>query len=1065
MSETEVRIQSRPEGWFALPQLSNEQQNVVDGAREENLVVRGAPSSGRTTTALAVFHDAYTRGLDPLLLVPDRTRADALMARAQALAPTTVRPVRTPAAFAFHIVSEWRTHRRDPRGPVELMTGARQDQVLAELIATVPAPWPEEQIPLQMRQMQGFRTELRSLFARAGEADIDGPQLIAAGKTYGMPQWEAAGTLLTEYLDGAEHSIEYPDILRVDLSRIQSLAAQVISSRHGDAGDHHVDGHLTIPRVVVVDDLHDCTPTTITLLRALDAQGCRIVAFSDSDVAVASYRGGEPHLDLRLQSALNCRMGELGDVFRQPREIRGLIQRLASSITQSGPSTRREASVVDSDLPGSVDVHVTATNAQLGALIARKLRSHHLHEGVAWHDQAVIVRSAAMAEEFSRYLVRAGIPVDTASRAFAFARQPVTRVLLDLLAAPVSAVDSSQADQLNELASDLVTSPLIGVDPLTMYRTLRACHASASSAASIRPQEPAQTHTESADAENASSPSRISLVDVVENPELIHPHADPPTIKALETAAKLWSLRGRSGIRPRRALWDLWDAAQVAAQWQDRAMSGGEDAPWCDDQLDAVVALMRVADIWEQRHLTADAVTFAREQLADDIPVDTVTRIGIRPPGVEVLTPAQAMGRHWQVVAILGLQDGAWPNLRLRDRILRADLISDLNSGRVGVSAQGQPVLVDDPHAARRAVLDDERRLLVAAVSRSTRVLHVGSVRATEQAPSTFFDTIARYTNVQRVDASVPLEEVPPPLDLPGQIAALRRVAAADGESPEKETAIRLLALLAREGIAAAQPRRWMGSSGTLSSDQPIGARIVLSPSQLESALECPLKWFLTSVNASPSAGDAQTLGSVIHAIAEKHPHGDEEEIRAELDAHLEELGYDETTWAGAVDIQHARGVADALAHYIGGVPASVDVEVEKQIRADVADVMISGRIDRIEHVDGGVRLTDLKTGKPITKKAAQEHAQLAAYQLALEEQGITVVAAQLVFLGNEKPEIRTQKPLDDDTRQQWRDRLASFASEAKKTRFAATPSDAACRFCAFTYLCPAKDQGRRTVE
>ncbi len=43
---------------------------------------------------------------------------------------------------------------------------------------------------------------------------------------------------------------------------------------------------------------------------------------------------------------------------------------------------------------------------------------------------------------------------------------------------------------------------------------------------------------------------------------------------------------------------------------------------------------------------------------------------------------AQAMGRRWTVVALVGLQDGAWPNTRLRTRSLRADLLADIAEWR-----------------------------------------------------------------------------------------------------------------------------------------------------------------------------------------------------------------------------------------------------------------------------------------------------------------------------------------------------------------------------------------------
>ena len=92
---------------------------------------------------------------------------------------------------------------------------------------------------------------------------------------------------------------------------------------------------------------------------------------------------------------------------------------------------------------------------------------------------------------------------------------------------------------------------------------------------------------------------------------------------------------------------------------------------------------------------------FASELLSGSVPIDTISRVGVRPGGVEVLTPAQAMGRRWQVVVLAGLQDGAWPNMRLRDRILRADLLADVGAGRTVVGEDGREELIDSTRSAR----------------------------------------------------------------------------------------------------------------------------------------------------------------------------------------------------------------------------------------------------------------------------------------------------------------------------------------------------------------------------
>lgn len=1029
MSEIRVEIRPRPRGWADLPVLDDAQSAVRTAGSSASLVVRGAPGSGRTTSALALLADAVAAGESALLLVPDRVRADALAPRVQALAPNAVRPVRTPASFAHHIVTRWRVSRPDPLGPVELVTGALQDELIAELLESVDAPWPDS-LPPQMRAMPAFRAELRDLFARAGEAGMDGAALEAAGFEFDMPQWITAGRLLAAYLEGPQFSVEHRELLRVDLSRIQSLAAGLLDSWEELAPRRGVEVEAPVPGLVVVDDLQDCTPSTIRLLEALHRAGARVLAFADPDVAIAGYRGGEPHLDLRLADALGAPILELGDVKGAGERLRACVTEITSGITQSGPAERRRASVVPGAKPGRVVAHLGGSKAQLGAHLAYALRGHRLHDGIAWEEQAVIVRSSADVEEVSRHLRRGGVPVAGGSRAFDFAAQPTTRAILDLL---LPEDEAAAEDRLGEL----LTSPLVGCDPLEIHRMRLRMRA-------------------------AGGDEPLSLRCVLADLDAVRPLAGAELLEGLASAQRILAARPRSsGEAPRVALWRLWEATGLAETWREAALAGGPDSAWFDDQLDALVALMRVADVWEQRVPDGDAARFARELLERQVPVDTIARVGVRPPGVAVLTPAQAMGRRFRVVALVGLQDGAWPNTRLRTRTLRADLLADLGAGRFANGPGGARALIDDPRLARRAVLDDERRLLAAAVSRCEEILHIGAVSAENAAPSAFFDLLAGFADDLGEDGPV-LEAAPAPLSLAGQVAELRRAAATLDETEDQEVAALLLALLAREGIASADPDTWTGN-GPLSSTEDIARGVVaLSPSSIERALECPLRWFFGQIGAEGRSSAAQSVGTLVHSIAERLPHGTLEELNALVREELDELGLDEESWEGIAFVDSVTRKVGALASYIAGITG--DVEVEKPVRVRIGDVLITGRLDRVERVDGGVRIADLKTGSAVSKHEAEDNAQLAVYQMALREMGEEVVGARLVFL-KDAVTLRLQRPLDEEGRRAWTDKLDEVGRIARAATIRALPREDRCARCSFRRSCPARDEGRRTVD
>ena len=1061
MSEIQVRLRSRGADWWRLPELNVRQRAVVEAARSGDVIVRGAPSSGRSTCALAVFEEAASRGRSALILAPDRTRADVLTPRAQGLGPDVVRPVRTPASFAYQVVATWRTQRDVPLEGVELVTGAAQDQMLAEALESVEAPWPEDIGP-QMRAMPAFRAELRNLVARAGEAGMDASALSEAGARFGRPEWQGAGAIIAALEEGPEHSPEYPQTLRVDLSRIQALAAELIDAWEQDAPSRGVQAPCPVPDVVIVDDLQDCTPSTLRLLEACRDAGARIVAFSDSDVAVAGYRGGEPHLDRRLASLLGVEIVELGQVYDMSRAVRELARQACARIAQSGSPARREANVPGDAPQGRLFTHLGATPSQMGALIARALRSHHLHDGIDFSDQVVIVRSSSMVAETSRYLARGGVPVAGASRAFDFATQPTTRLLLDLVTMPTGLSDTEAAAR-RELAERLLPSPLVRADALAVHRLLRRLNAARAQAAE--------------EAGDEAAPIPLTAADLVSDPQTWRPaleHAEQAggrraraaamLARPLETAVRLWELGCSGSARPQERLWSLWEASGVAGEWRSRAIASDDSSGWYDDQLDAVVALLRVADVWEQRNPAGSAVRFASELLAGSVPIDTISRVGVRPGGVEVLTPAQAMGRHWQVVVLAGLQDGAWPNLRLRDRILRADLLADAGAGRVAVGEDGREELIDSTRAARRAVLDDEYRLFVAAVTRSRSIVHAGAVRSEDAAPSVFFDLVARLAGTPRENDIVPVDTVEAPLSLSGHIADLRARAANPDESADAQLAATLLALMAREGIASAQPHRWLGAGGTPTSAQDYRGEIVLSPSQFERALACPLRWFLTTIGADAPSNAAASLGTLVHAVAEEHPHGTPEELTEALEARIEELGYNLDTWAGRVADRHARDIVNNLASYVVGVPG--EVTVEQTVSAEVEGVTIRGRMDRLERVDEGVRVTDLKTGKSgYTKANVRENPQLAAYQMALLASGEKVAGARIALLGGSKPQIFDQPALEGEDLERWREWVREVALSARGPYFEARPSQEACRYCSFDRLCPARERGRKVVE
>lgn len=528
-------------------------------------------------------------------------------------------------------------------------------------------------------------------------------------------------------------------------------------------------------------------------------------------------------------------------------------------------------------------------------------------------------------------------------------------------------------------------------------------------------------------------------------------------------------------------LWAAWSASGRAEVWRSAALHpvgppGSPEAAVAqaaEHDLDVVTALFKRAEVWSERNPGAPAQDFLSELAAEVLPFDSVAPQGARPGGVAVLTPAAAAGQQWEVVAVAGLVRDSWPDLRLRDSLTRSGLLVDVVTGRLPLDGRGRPTGQEDPAGARHQVRADERRMLLCSLTRASRRLVVTALSDTDHVPSSFFLEVARAAGSDLGDSPEgprPAEDVGD-LTLRGLVAELRRAATVgslEGASPEERSradqAARLLAALAGAGVEEASPATWAGL-GTPTCETPLvglGEVVQVSPSDVEALTACPLRWFLSRQGGRPGASAAQTLGTLVHRLAEQAQRRNlRGQALAELtEGVLEELGYPDT-WLGGLAARRVRDMVGRLDAYLSGVPGHVEVERSVDARVDLpaaslgspapgeagdpgaatVPVRLLGRIDRVEYLgsehrgtdrpDAGrpgapdawdvpsaqdvpprapdaplpradgtrVRVMDLKTGAVVPDDAAR-HPQLASYRLALEALGYDVVGAGLVMLG-----------------------------------------------------------------
>lgn len=1029
-----------------LPALDPVQGAVV--ARPpvgRHLLVVGAPGTGRTTVALAAF-GSRIRGEVGLgesrhvLLAPTRRAAARLRDEVslRVLAPAAARRglrVATPAAFAHSIVRAFAIARGRP--VPTLITGAQQDRFIAELLAGhaegvgAPLPWPAS-VPPGALKVPAFRSEVRDLFMRAAEFGLTAGELAERGRAADRPEWVAVAGLLEEYRDVialADLPAERGE--RYDSAAIVSEAATILA-------DWESFTRAPAPEFdsVIFDDAQEATPATARLLHALADRGTHLTLLADPDVAVQTFRGARPQLLGRAPAvgglgAFDAEVVVLPQVHRGGPALRDLVRDVVERVPVAGLASHRFAEVPSGaaahDAAPAVRAVLLPSDAAQSGWVARLLREEHLYAGLPWERMAVVVRSSRAREAVSAALRAHLVPVARTSRPVVLREEPAVRALLAVVEAAARGLTPAGVEEL-------LSGPIGGFDPLALRRTRRE----------LRRRTRAGEFGEGTTIDEALVEVLASEAGTVAFPQDLRRGAARVTrvLESVRTAL------AQDGATHETVLWAAWEATGFEAVWQRRAIDGGPAGLRADDDLDAVMALFAAAANHAERAPLAHPLEFVDLVRREDLPTDSLAATGSGPDGVEVLTVAEAAGREWDVVVVPGLQDGLWPDTRIRDSLLGAERLAELELGRLGLGTGA----TRDHAAARHAVLADEWRMFASAVSRARRTVVVTAVRDQEQRPSAFFDHVARHLGARGGQVERPATFSR--LDLRGLVARLR--AALDADGPAEELG-GLLAALARAGVPGADPAEWAGLAAPTTSAplKPPGAPVHVSPSRVELAGTCPLRWALETSGGRRAERIEQNLGSLIHEIAAARPHGTAEELLEALDARFDSLGLPEG-WIRSRERRRAERMLRLFADYASGVPGEVATEVEVERR--VGDAVVHGFVDRLEVVDGGVRVVDLKTGHEVSRAEAERHAQLGVYQLAVSEgapPGRAAAGARLVHLRPDRrgPGLRDQAPLPEDGG--WARDTLDAAVEVMRGGTVTAAVNSTCRFCPVRTSCP----------
>jgi superfamily I DNA/RNA helicase/RecB family exonuclease len=1061
------------------PREHDDVQSAAVAHRGGVLRVVGAPGTGKTALAVEVVADRVRRdGVAPdacLLLAPTRRAAADLREQVTTrLGRTSTEPLaRTWASYGFGLLRQAAALAGDP--PPRLLSGPEQDVVLRDLLAghaagaVPPPPWPDR-VALAL-PTRSFRAELRDLLMRAVELGLDPADLAGLGRRHGRPDWVAAAAVLREYDEVT--ALSAPG--SYDPAWVCGAAADLLLHEPGAA--ERVRAAL---RLVVVDDAQELTPAAVRLVRAVvELAGPDVVLLGDPDCATQTFRGADPRwfatswTDLASRRAASGATGAavsgasggatgatpggprparsltLLTAHRTPEAVRAVAARVAGHVGVLGDPGHRGATAGRPG--GAVSVHLSRSAAQEAAGVAARLRRAHLRGGLPWQDMAVVVRGRARSALLRRVLEGAGVPVAAATSDLPVRDEVAARPLLTVLAWVAGiAGDPASRPPADEVV-DVLTSPLGGADAVALRRLRRA----------LRREE------------LGSGGGRTSdelLVEALLAPGLLQGGAAEVTparrvarvLAAGRAAALDPDLGGwRSGATAEAVLWAMWDAAGLAEPWRQAALGSGAASSRADRDLDAVVALLDAAARFADRLPAAAPDAFLEHVRGQEVPGDTLVARAPSGDAVALLTPQAAAGRQWPLVVVAGVQEGVWPDLRLRGSLLGSAELVDVVTGRDG-----------DRRAAAAAVRHDETRLFLVAVTRSCRELVVTAVRNDEEQPSPYLDVVDPRPEDE---GPRPFDEPPRLLTLPALVGELRREVTAP-DPGRRGPAVTALARLAAGGVPGADPGRWWPLVGT-SDDRPVrppGAPVPVSPSRVEHFTRCGLRWLLSTCGAEGPSRGAADLGTLVHEVAAEMPDADVATMVAAVDARWPRLGLP-PGWVSERRRAEAHAMVERLGRYVAAAETQGwrRVASEESMRVALGRAVLTGRVDRLETgPDGAVRVVDLKTGssKPKAEELAT-HPQLGCYQLAVTRGAFPDLrrrsgGAVLVHLGRAggasmRSTVQEQPAIEDDEDAAWvEDLVARTADGMAGARFSATPGPG-CATCAVLTSCPARTEGR----
>lgn len=986
----------------------------------------GAAGSGKTHTLVQFMTESIQseefKPEELLLLTPDRQSATALRDR---IVLKLNRPVPGPMArsvgsLAHEIVNEHSI--QVGYGPAILMTGGEQDQIFERLLNenSRDIRWPDF-LSEDVRKLLGFRTELRDLWLRSVELGIDpATQLAGRASARFVEQWSAAEQFFAEYRDYLRDN----SIVALDSATLVARAIDIIAAEEFD--EHSRIAKL---RLLLIDDGQETVHTTQRLLQAFVDRGVRLLVAGNPDQMTARFRGATPefvgqlanhlHAPLQKKQPLTVQEFALTGQHRFGQESAAALAALVTQIGPAGSTAQRRINArpetENEEFPSTFRVQL-ADNAHTEVqLIASELREAYFmsQDPAIWNQMAVIVRSRGQIPPLIHELSSLGIPVRYGAAQGPLRDDPLARNLLTLAAIRLGIIDITA-----HTVAELLTGP-IGAFERHEWRNLRRL---------ILFEELGETE---------ARPVDDVLIEMFAEPRLAEFLPKNASVTKLQRLLENLHAADPETETIEELLWGFWDRSKLAKPLQEASAGTGITATAAGSSLDAVVALFVLAAREVEREQHSDPRHFVQHLLETDLPEDNLAP-KYEGPSVTLLTPNAALGQEYRHTVIAGLQEGVWPNPTIRDSLFGAtELVERLNNV--------ENLTEQSISQKRHDVLQDEMRMFVQAISRSSHSVLITAIDDAEAGVSPFIyaliDSVKNHP-FQEETPHILTEEDVQNLTLRKMVAESRKTLtkAAIGEirpheltataepstethrpqeahhpdeahlSNEVEGALETLRQLAEAGVPGASPEEWYGilEQSTEGPLHDATAKVRISPSTLEKFQEHPIAW-AASYLGGEKPNNTMTYGTLLHEIFENPGTDLEPEILMNRVKEQFSRLHFEADWLREKELHRAAGQIERMSNYLKRARDRQDrvAYAEEPFEIAVDRAVLSGTIDRVEERENGdIVVIDLKTGEAPSVAQISGNMQLSSYQYAIQKEALAdidptrLVGATILALG-----------------------------------------------------------------